>query len=177
MEQSFPLESLKEREVPVRPPDPLVAPGIKRRSRSLAALDTLNFFQADVHGGVGPFLVTFLVTSLHWTPDRIGMVMFASGIVGLCAQAPGGALVDQCKPKRLIVAVCAALIALACIAIVQLPNFPVILAGQSFIALGGAMLRPGYRCDFTWSGWPHRDKLPDRPERVRRLRRERSHGC
>jgi predicted MFS family arabinose efflux permease len=142
MEQSFPFESLKDRKVPVRPPDSLVAPGIKRRSRSLAALDALNFFQADVHGGVGPFLVTFLATSLHWTPDRIGMAMLASGIVGLCAQAPGGALVDQCKPKRFIVAVCAALIALACIAIVQLPSFPVILAGQSFIALAGACFGP-----------------------------------
>ncbi|MGA8655987.1 MAG: MFS transporter [Chthoniobacterales bacterium] len=122
--------------------NPLVPSGIKRHSRSLVALDALNFFQADVHGGVGPFLVTFLATSLHWTPDRIGLVMFASGIVGLCAQAPSGALVDQLKPKRLIVAVSAALIALACIAIVQVPSFPMILAGQSFIALAGACFGP-----------------------------------
>jgi predicted MFS family arabinose efflux permease len=105
-------------------------------------LDALNFFQADVHGGVGPFLVTFLATSLHWTPDRIGTVMFASGIAGLCAQAPTGALVDKLKAKRLIVAVSAALIALACIAIVKAPNYPVILAGQSFITVAGACFGP-----------------------------------
>lgn len=63
--------------------------------------------------GVGPFLVTFLAASLRWTPDRIGMVMFASGIIGLFAQAPCGALVDQLKPKRLIVALSSALIACA----------------------------------------------------------------
>jgi MFS family permease len=142
MEQSFPAESLNDGEVPMRFPNPLVPSGVKRRSRSLVALDALNFFQADVHGGVGPFMVTFLATSLHWTPDRIGLVMFASGILGLCAQAPCGALVDQLKLKRLIVAVSAALIGLACIAIVQVPSFPMILAGQSFIALAGACFGP-----------------------------------
>ena len=142
MEQGFPVESPKHPEVSVRPLSPFIQSGSKRHLRSLVALDALNFFQADVHGGVGPFLVTFLATTLHWTPDRIGMVMFASGVLGLCAQAPCGALVDQLKPKRLIVAVSAALIALACIAIVQMPSFPVILAGQSFIALAGACFGP-----------------------------------
>lgn len=87
-------------------------------------MDALNFFQADLHGGVGPFLVTFLATSLHWTPDRIGTVTFAYGIAGLCAQAPIGALVDKFKAKRLIIAVSAALVALACIAIVTGPSYP-----------------------------------------------------
>ena len=68
--------------------------------------------------------------------------MFASGIAGLCAQAPTGALVDKLKAKRLIVAVSAALIALACIAIVKAPNYPVILAGQSFITVAGACFGP-----------------------------------
>jgi hypothetical protein len=46
MKQDPPLESLKRRDVRLRSPDPLVSSGIKRRSRSLAALDALNFFQA-----------------------------------------------------------------------------------------------------------------------------------
>jgi hypothetical protein len=106
------VESLKEDKSSIRSVSLLVRPGGKQRLRSLVALDPLNFFQADIHGGVGPFLVTFLAATLHWTPDRIGTVMFASGIAGLCAQTPGGALVDQLKSKRLIVAVSSALIPL-----------------------------------------------------------------
>jgi hypothetical protein len=83
----------------MRPPNPVVSPVRTRRFRSLTALDALDFFQADVHGGVGPFFVTFLATSLHWTPDRIGTVIFASRIAGLCAQAPIGAIVDKFKAK------------------------------------------------------------------------------
>jgi hypothetical protein len=43
-------------------------------------LDALSFFQADIDRGVGPFFVTFLAATLHWTPDLIGGVMFVSGI-------------------------------------------------------------------------------------------------
>jgi hypothetical protein len=67
MEPGFPVKSLKDQEVAVQSLDLLVSSGIRRRSRSLAASDALNFFQADVHGGVGPFLVTFLASTLHWT--------------------------------------------------------------------------------------------------------------
>jgi predicted MFS family arabinose efflux permease len=142
MKQGLPIGLMKGSGLPVPSSDPVASSARKRRSPSLAALDALNFFQADVQGGVGPFLVTYLAASLRWAPDRIGLVMFASGILGLCAHAPCGALVDQLKPKRLIVATAAALIALACIAIVQVPSFAVILAGQSFIALAGACFGP-----------------------------------
>jgi hypothetical protein len=156
-------EPLKCREISMRPLNPLVSPVRTRRFRSLTALDALNFFQADVHGGVGPFLVTFLATSLHWTPDRIGTVMFASRIAGLCAQPPTGALVNKLKAKRLIVAVSAALIALACIAIVKAPK----LSGNS----GGPILYRGSRClfwprnrrDFNRLGWSNWTKPPDWP--------------
>lgn len=34
-------------------------------TRSLRALDALNVFLTDIQGGVGPFLVVFLMASLH----------------------------------------------------------------------------------------------------------------
>jgi len=144
-------------------PEPTCLACQNKTLRSLTALDALNFFQADVHGGVGPFLVTFLATSLHWTPDRIGTVMFASGIAGLCAQAPTGALVDKLKAKRLIIAVSAALIALACIAIVKTPSYPVILAGQSFYRSSRCLFWPRNRRDFNRLGRSNRAKPPDWP--------------
>jgi len=47
----------------------------KTNQRSLYALDGLNFFLADVRGGVGPFLVIYLLAVLHWNPAKIGVVM------------------------------------------------------------------------------------------------------
>ncbi len=39
------------------------------RKRSVQALDSLNFFLADIQGGVGPSLVIFLTASLHWSGE------------------------------------------------------------------------------------------------------------
>ena len=51
--------------------------------RSLRALDALAFFAPDIQGGIGPFLVVFLSSTLAWSPDRVGTVMAASALVGL----------------------------------------------------------------------------------------------
>ncbi len=48
---------------------------------SLAALNALNFFMADVQAGLGPFLGVFL-QARHWSPAQIGLVMTIGGIAG-----------------------------------------------------------------------------------------------
>jgi hypothetical protein len=64
----------------------------KGQSRqSLRALDSLNFFLADVHAGVGPFLATCLLASLHLNPAKIGVAMSIKGIASLLAETPCGA--------------------------------------------------------------------------------------
>ena len=65
--------------------------------QSLYALDCLNFFLADVRGGVGPFLVTYLLAVHQWNPAEIGIVMAVMGIANLVADTPCGALVDSVK--------------------------------------------------------------------------------
>jgi len=112
------------------------------KQRSIFALSSLNFFLADVQGGVGPFLVIFLTSLLHWEPGRIGFVMGISGVVGVLAQIPAGAVIDQLRPKRLIVATAAGLIALGSIGIALFPTFGVVVAGQSFIGVAGAVFGP-----------------------------------
>ncbi len=111
-------------------------------TRSLRALDALNVFLADIQGDVGPFLVVFLAASLHWKPQAIGGVMFASGLAGVLAQIPAGALIDAPRFKRFLVAAAAVLIALACLAIVRVPTRPVIIGAQSFIGVAGAVFGP-----------------------------------
>ena len=177
MEQGFPVESPKDPEVSVRPLSPFVQSGSKRHLRSLVALDALNFFQADVHGGVGPFLVTFLATTLRWTPDRIGMVMFASGILGLCAQASlwrtgrstEAEAADSCRIRS---ADCAGLHRDCSVA-----KFSGYSGWPIFHRASRSMFQSGDRSDFHRFGWPRWDKLPDWLERVCQFRRKRSYGC
>ena len=112
------------------------------KNRSLWALAGLNFFLADVQGGVGPFLVVFLTARQHWNPDRIGLLMGISGIVAVVAQLPAGAIIDEARHKRWIVAGAATAIGVAGLCIAMLPTFAVVLSAQSFIAVAGAVFGP-----------------------------------
>ncbi len=105
---------------------------VSSHQQSLRALDSLNFFLADIQGGVGPFLVIFLTASLHWHPARVGIVMTSAGIVGLLMQTPAGAIIDSIRQKRLLVAFAASLLAISSIVIVLFPTFPVVVCALTF---------------------------------------------
>ena len=62
--------------------------------KSRAPLDWLNFFLADVKDGIGPFLAIFLLSSQHWEPGKIGVVMTIAGVATVAARTPFGALID-----------------------------------------------------------------------------------
>ena len=63
-------------------------------------LDALNFFLADVRGGLGAFVGVFLVTTAGWTAGEVGAVLTVSGLVGIMALAPVGAAIDVVRAKR-----------------------------------------------------------------------------
>lgn len=63
--------------------------------RSLLALDALNFFLADVVGGVGPYLAVYLQSALRWDAGAIGIAMASASICAVLAQTPAGATVDR----------------------------------------------------------------------------------
>lgn len=109
---------------------------------SLKALDWLNVFLADIQGGVGPFLVVYLTSSLHWNPSQVGLVMTISGLTGVIAQTPIGGLVDRLRQKRSLIILAAVLIGISSIATVTIPSFPVITISQSFCAIAGAFFAP-----------------------------------
>ena len=71
-------------------------------SKAIWPLLSLNFFMADVHGGLGPFLGVFL-QARQWSPAQIGIVMTIGGIAGMVVTTPAGALVDRTRHKRTIV--------------------------------------------------------------------------
>lgn len=83
------------------------------------ALDSLNFFLADVRQGLGPYLAVYLVSERHWSEDEIGILISIGVISALIAQTPAGALVDRNRTKR--VTLVAAALAVAASSII----FPV----------------------------------------------------
>jgi len=110
--------------------------------QSLAALDALNFFLADVRDGMGPFLGTFLRESHRWTPDHVGFAMAASQIGTLLAQTPAGALVDRIRWKRLAVMLAALTVGGACLLTYVMPTFWVVVLAQAVIGMAAAIFPP-----------------------------------
>ena len=111
-------------------------------SRSLWALDGLNFFLADVRDGMGPFLGTFLREHHHWDAGRVGIALAASQIGTVLAQTPLGALVDRIRWKRLAVAVAAVVVAAGCVLLYLVPTMLVVLAAQTAIGAAAAIFPP-----------------------------------
>jgi len=109
--------------------------------RSIFALNALNFFMADVAGGLGPFLGVFL-QARHWPPAEIGLVMTIGGIAGMVVTTPLGALVDRTRWKRAIVVATAIAITVASIAILLSPDFLVVSAAQILSGVAGAAVGP-----------------------------------
>ena len=92
--------------------------------KSQRPLDWLNFFLADVKDGLGPFLAIYLLSSRHWDPGEIGVVMMIAGIATVAARAPFGALIDW---TRALIAIAAVTVAVgAAVAMSLLPNFWVV---------------------------------------------------
>src|SRR5438034_3496670 len=65
-----------------------------------AALDCLNFFLADVRGGLGPYVGVFLLTEAHWDQATLGAVLTVSGLLGITLHTPIGAFIDSTNAKR-----------------------------------------------------------------------------
>jgi MFS family permease len=108
----------------------------------LIGLAALNFFMADVGGGLGPFLATWLASAAHWDPARIGLVTTISGIAGLACNGPAGALVDRAGRPRLWLAVAAVAIVAGCLGLLPAQRFIPVLLSQIAAAAGGALTGP-----------------------------------
>jgi hypothetical protein len=62
--------------------------------RAKTALQSLNFFMADMQAGIGPFLGVFL-QQRGWSTGPIGTVMTAGGVAGMIMTVPAGAFIDH----------------------------------------------------------------------------------
>ena len=105
-------------------------------------LPAVNFFMADIGGGMGPFLSTWLTEAEHWPPDRIGLVLSAGLLAGMLLATPAGALIDRIgRPRAMLTASCLMIMG-GTLAMFFVHGLWPILAAQVVVASGGALGGP-----------------------------------
>ena len=114
--------------------------------RSLRALDALNFFLADVRDGLGPYLAIYLLATrgpAHgWDEATVGSVITISGIAGLVAQTPAGALVDRITGRRQLIMIAALVVTVSCICLPATHGYVLVTATQSAAAVAATVFGP-----------------------------------
>ena len=108
---------------------------------SLNGLDGINFFNAAMLAGFGPYVAVYLAEQ-KWTQENIGFVLTASGLAGLLALMPGGELLDTVRSKRALAALGASMVAVTALVIGIWPNFPVVFTALVVHGTTGAFLGP-----------------------------------
>ena len=105
------------------------------------ALPAVNFFMADVGGGLGAFLSTWL-GSAGWTPDKVGTVLAAGSIAGAVLAGPAGALVDRVARPRLLLGIACGVIVAGTLLLLPARAFWFVLGAQLIVSAGGALGGP-----------------------------------
>src|SRR5712671_2935483 len=106
------------------------------------SLDAINFLLADVRGALGPYLNVFLVTQQHWSLSEVGVVTTIGGLLGIAAQTPIGAAIDETRAKRGVIILALAVLALGALIIFALPSFWPVLIANCLIAIVGDVFGP-----------------------------------
>jgi MFS family permease len=133
------------------------------KTRSLRALDALNFCNAGIQTGLGPFISIFYTAVRHWNPSRIGILLACQSLSGIAVQSIVGAWVDESHHKRLITAGAAIVVALGAEGIIALPNYFSQIVVQLVIGLAVTVF-PAATAAFAL-GLAEKDKLPSRVAR------------
>ncbi|MBV8810357.1 MAG: MFS transporter [Acidobacteriaceae bacterium] len=103
--------------------------------RSLRALDALNFCNAGIQTGLGPFIAIFYTAVRHWHPGQVGVLIACQSVAGIVLQTWIGSVIDESHHKRLWTAVAGTIVALGAIGIVTLPSYGLQVAIQLIIGI------------------------------------------
>ena len=107
----------------------------EEKTGSLRALDALNFCNAGIQTGLGPFLSIFYTRVRHWNPGEIGTLIACQSLTGIVFQSFVGSYVDRSHHKRTLAAVAAVVVALGAVGIAAFPGFAIQIAVQLAIGL------------------------------------------
>jgi MFS family permease len=114
----------------------------KSKRFSPFSLDAVNFLLADVRGALGPYLNVFLVTQQHWSQSEVGLVTSLGGLLGLAAQTPIGAAIDETRFKRGAIVLALAVLATGAVIIFASPSFWPVSIANSMMAIVGDVFGP-----------------------------------
>jgi MFS family permease len=106
------------------------------------ALAAVNFFMADVGGGIGPYLSVWLQGHDGFGAERVGTVLTVGSIAGALCAAPAGRLVDWLGRPRLVLALACALIVGGTLALIPAHAFWAVALAQAVVSAGGALGGP-----------------------------------
>ncbi len=106
------------------------------------ALPAVNFFMADVGGGLGPFLSTWLAQVAKWAPSEIGWVIAAGSLTGAVLAGPAGSLVDRLGRPRLMLGLACAAILAGTLVLLPARAFWLVMLAQAAVSAGGALGSP-----------------------------------
>jgi len=124
------------------------------------ALDALNFCNAGIQTGLGPFMAIFYGATRHWDPGRIGVLLGCQAFVGIFTQTVIGNLVDQSRRKRYLTAAAALTVTGGALGIALLPQYGAQLVVQGVIGFATTVF-PAATTAFAL-GLVGRDDLPRR---------------
>jgi len=106
------------------------------------SLDAINFLLADVRGALGPYLNVFLVTQQHWSQSEVGLVTTIGGLLGLAAQTPIGAAIDETRAKRGAIVLALAVLGIGAAIIFAWPSFWPVAIANCMMAIVGDVFGP-----------------------------------
>ena len=133
------------------------------KQRSLRALDGLNFFNAGIQTGLGPFIAIYYASARHWNPGQIGVLLSIQSLSGVALQSVAGDFIDNSTHKRYISAAAALVVTLGCLGIVLAPNFAWQCVVQFVIGVAVTIF-PAATSGFTL-GLVSKDQLSERVSR------------
>ena len=107
----------------------------QQKTRSFYALDALNFCNAGIQTGLGPFMAIFYTAVRHWHPGQIGTLMACQSLAGIGLQPLTGRWVDESHHKQLLTAIGALAVAIGALGIVLLPAYAAQIGVQLVIGM------------------------------------------
>jgi MFS family permease len=105
------------------------------------AVHALSFFVAAMQTGFGPFVSVWLVSE-GWSLTDVGVALSVGTVAGLCAQLPGGMLIDAVTGKRDITAAALAVVAISALMIAVAPSVSAVWMAQVLHSFGSAVITP-----------------------------------
>ncbi len=109
----------------------------QEKVRSLRALDALNFCNAGIQTGLGPFMAIYYTAVRHWNPGQVGILIATQSLAGIAVQSLVGIWVDESHHKKLLTGAAGIVVGLGAVGIAILPSFAMQIAVQ--LVIGAAV--------------------------------------